>query len=301
MHIHRSDGNAYFPTAPEGEFLPTPDQVLEIQQILSQILPPELSFPILEYAGYPPPVIAERTDTKVYTARFGNNIWDLHGREEARREFEDYWFYLETDELWGNVRKVVPASSSRQDEDETEADSLEAELSQHEIDETPQVDGTPPVDSVWWIKEIVVTTTSRDQGWSDTPEHRGTYNQSYTWFDIAIKRPITPGGPFEYLPGDFEVQRNKHAHPVWETHTVTLPLDDPFFQRLRTGDVLVLLAKSRYPVSLSRINVKNASCAQLLPCHTSFRRAGLITSSKHSSRRDFVCHADLIPFTGLPR
>jgi hypothetical protein len=254
---HRSDGNSYFPTAPSGPFVPNPSEVLEIQQILSQVLPPELSFPILEHAGYPPPVIAERTETKVYTARFGNNIWDLESQEDKRKEFEDYWLYLEADELWGNVQPGISGrEGEHEDESETEADSLDPGLAEVEVagdnGKTPATEELDegPLESVWWIKEIVVTTTSRDQGWSDTPEHRGTYNQSYTWFDIAIKRPVTPDGPFEYLDGDFELQRNKHAHPVWETHTNTLPLHDPFFRRLRAGDVLVLLAKSRYPVSL---------------------------------------------------
>ena len=229
--------------------MPRPDQVLEIQRILSQVLPPELSYPILEHAGYPPPVVVERTETKVYTARIGNDIWQLWGREETRKQFEDYWHYLETDEIWGSAPEatVLPAEADEQSSNgdvRTDDGDSDSDMLDFVADEAPRGD------SMWWLKEVIVTMTSRDQGWSETPEHRGTYNQSYTWFDIAIKRPITPGGPLEYLPGDFELQRNKHAHPLWETHTVPLPLDDPFFQRLRAGDVLVLLAKAKYPVSI---------------------------------------------------
>lgn len=216
--------------------------MLEIQQILAQVLPPELSYPILEYAGYPPPVIAERNEKKSYTCPFGHDIWRLSEHDETRGQFEDHWHYLETDEIWGHV----PEAPSTPDDEYGEAEDFDPDLSVLSF-----ADETPRGESLWWLKEVTVTMTSRDQGWSETPEHRGTYNQSYTWFDIAIKRPVVPGGPLEYLPGDFEIQRNKHAYAVPETHTVTLPLNDPFFQRLRAGDVIVLLAKAKFPVSIT--------------------------------------------------
>ena len=152
-------------------------------------------------------------------------------------EFEEHWVYLETDGLWGPVRSgksVVQDKQIGDGEDGTE---------------NPDDPNSDSPESLWHISNIVVTMLSKDQGWSDTPEFRGTYKHSYTWFEIAIKRRSESGGSMEYLPGDFEIQRNKHAFGEYMEHTVTLPLDNPFFQRLRKGDVLVLLAKAQFQVS----------------------------------------------------
>jgi hypothetical protein len=240
---HR-DGETYFPPV-ESDFIPTPDQVLEIQQILTHVLPPELSYPIIEAAGYPPPVVVEREQPKTFPdrrKRGGNDIWRLWGKEENRMEFEEHWVYLETDGLWGPVRSaksVAQDKTTGDGEDGAENPTIE------QVANDPKDD---PPEFLWHISNIVITMLSKDQGWSDTPEFRGTYKHSYTWFEIAIKRR-SESGAMEYLPGDFEIQRNKHAFGEYMEHTVKLPLDDPFFQRLRKGDVLVLLAKAQFQVS----------------------------------------------------
>lgn len=238
---HR-DGESYFPPV-EGDFIPTPDQVLEIQQILTQVLPPELSYPIIEAAGYPPPVVVEREQPKTFPdrrKRGGNDIWRLWGKEENRMEFEEHWVYLESDGLWGPVRsgKSIAQVGTITEGEEGMGDPT-----------TEQVANNASSESLWHVTNIVVTMLSKDQGWSDTPDFRGTYQHSYTWFEIAIKRRSESGDFMEYLPGDFEIQRNKHAFGEYTEHTVKLPLDNPFFQRLRTGDVLVLLAKAQFQVS----------------------------------------------------
>jgi hypothetical protein len=244
----RRDGETYFPTD-QGDFIPTPNQVLEIQHILTQVLPPELSYPIIEAAGYPPPVVVERQQPKTFPdrrKRGGNDIWKLWGKEENRMEFEEHWVYLESDGLWGPVR----SSESKPQNEITGA--MEDGAADHALGSVANDDSS---ESLWHISNIVITTLSRDQGWSDTPEFRGTYQHSYTWFEIAIKRRSESGGSMEYLPGDFEIQRNKHAFGEYMEHTVKLPLGDPFFQRLQKGDVLVLLAKAQFQVSAS-VSVK---------------------------------------------
>ncbi|KAF9033750.1 hypothetical protein BDZ89DRAFT_1062848 [Hymenopellis radicata] len=39
-----------------------------------------------------------------------------------------------------------------------------------------------------FVKAITIQTESCDQGWGGEPEHRGTYNGSWTWFEAAIIR-----------------------------------------------------------------------------------------------------------------
>lgn len=38
------------------------------------------------------------------------------------------------------------------------------------------------------FREIRFVICSYDQGWSDFPQHHGTYLDSMTWFDVAIQR-----------------------------------------------------------------------------------------------------------------
>ena len=37
-------------------------------------------------------------------------------------------------------------------------------------------------------REIKFVIQRHDQGWSDYPQHHGTYIESMTWFDIYIKK-----------------------------------------------------------------------------------------------------------------
>lgn len=38
------------------------------------------------------------------------------------------------------------------------------------------------------VREVTIVTRSHDQGWSDYPEHHGTYYQSSSWFEVAIQK-----------------------------------------------------------------------------------------------------------------
>ena len=44
------------------------------------------------------------------------------------------------------------------------------------------------------VQKIITTTTSKDQGWSDTSDH-GTYDGSFSWFNIAHQREGTQVKP----------------------------------------------------------------------------------------------------------
>ena len=62
------------------------------------------------------------------------------------------------------------------------------------------------------VQKIVVTTTSKDQGWSGAPGH-GSYDGSFTWFNIALQREGAPVKPFN-------LTTNIHAGQSMKKHTM---------------------------------------------------------------------------------
>jgi hypothetical protein len=40
-------------------------------------------------------------------------------------------------------------------------------------------------------RKIVFTIRSHDQGWANDVENRGTYNASFTWFDIGLEKLVS--------------------------------------------------------------------------------------------------------------
>ena len=62
------------------------------------------------------------------------------------------------------------------------------------------------------VRKIVSTTTSKDQGWSDSPG-KGTYAGSFTWFDIGHQRV---GAQVKTL----NLATNIHAGKTLKTHTM---------------------------------------------------------------------------------
>ena len=112
--------------------------------------------------------------------------------------------------------------------------------------------GTSPFDvtQIPLIREIVFTFTSKDQGWSSFPEDRGTFRNSWTWFEIGIvhdgKKKLTSkesdGGFSERI---YYSQRNKHAWRDWESYCIRFNEDNELIADLEAGDAVVLWA-SKY-------------------------------------------------------
>jgi hypothetical protein len=76
-------------------------------------------------------------------------------------------------------------------------------------------------------RKIVFTIRSRDQGWADTHEFCGTYEGSYTWFDVGLEKIQAvdqhmctpeiqiPPGFIEQFPLDFRHGNSKAARPIY--------------------------------------------------------------------------------------
>ncbi|TYJ52592.1 hypothetical protein B9479_006800 [Cryptococcus floricola] len=92
------------------------------------------------------------------------------------------------------------------------------------------------------VKEIVVATESKDQGWSSFPENHGTYDVTSSWFDLTLLRDGK-----EVPNTRLDVQHNVHAGKEFKLHTNTIPSTHPFVKEMQKGDCITLWARALYP------------------------------------------------------
>ncbi|WWC86722.1 uncharacterized protein L201_001600 [Kwoniella dendrophila CBS 6074] len=93
-----------------------------------------------------------------------------------------------------------------------------------------------------WVRKCIIETLSKDQGWSSgNPAHYGTYEQSYSWFEISLLR-----GDKEVENSRHSIQNNVHAGQYYKSHTVTLHSDHPTLKLVEPGDRIVLWVRAQY-------------------------------------------------------
>lgn len=100
------------------------------------------------------------------------------------------------------------------------------------------------------VREIKFVIRSHDQGWSDYPQHHGTYMESMTWFDIYIQKANNERVDFGTV--DKCLTRNVHASRTPKEHSI-LYRRDPFSRRnctwldwIEPGDRVGILPKAIY-------------------------------------------------------
>ncbi|KAK8847574.1 hypothetical protein IAR55_005433 [Kwoniella newhampshirensis] len=93
-----------------------------------------------------------------------------------------------------------------------------------------------------WVREVVIETLSKDQGWSSFREHYGTYEQSYSWFEVSLLRDGR-----EVEGSRHSIQNNVHAGQYFKAHSNTLGRDHPTVKLAKPGDRFVLWARAKYP------------------------------------------------------
>lgn len=104
---------------------------------------------------------------------------------------------------------------------------------------------TSPIMDTEFISHVVIRTESHDQGWSSYPQDQGTFNNSWTWFDLALVRNPTESVPTE-APPDWRIYTNLHASRTWQTNKVVLDKSNEVIGALRPGDSLAILAEARF-------------------------------------------------------
>ena len=100
------------------------------------------------------------------------------------------------------------------------------------------------------VKKIVFKLKSHDQGFSDFQRHHGSYNHSYTWFDVAVFD--AQGRQVEIEEDDRKIQVNVHASSKTRLHTVVYGQGQHMRQckwlgNLGAGDVVAVVPIARYP------------------------------------------------------
>ena len=98
-----------------------------------------------------------------------------------------------------------------------------------------------------FVYRIDIHIESHDQGWSsDQNTHwHGTTEGSWTWWDLALIRPLPPDGEVEVQR--IEVQRNLHAVKEFQNFDIQLGPDCPIAYNALPGDRFALFARSMYP------------------------------------------------------
>lgn len=92
------------------------------------------------------------------------------------------------------------------------------------------------------LRKVVITTVSKDQGWSNYPDDHGTYRNSWSWFELSVGSPSQGSG--QKWRG--EVVRNLHAHSDFKRHTIEI-MDGELYEKAKSGDVLTVWALARFP------------------------------------------------------
>ncbi|KAI9465025.1 hypothetical protein BJY52DRAFT_1114422 [Lactarius psammicola] len=105
---------------------------------------------------------------------------------------------------------------------------------------------TSPIVDSEFISRVVIRTESHDQGWSSFPQDQGTFNNSWTWLDLALVRDPTKSTPME-IPPDWRIYTNLHASRTWQTNEVVLDTSNEIIGALRPGDSLAIWVEARYP------------------------------------------------------
>ena len=126
-------------------------------------------------------------------------------------------------------------------------------IDQREEDVTVRNDSVPyivsrPIPEGKTLRNVVITTVSKDQGWSNYLDDYGTYRNSWTWFELSVG-PSSKGSGEKWRG---EVVRNLHAHSDFKEHIIEIS-DGGLYEKAESGDVLTVWALARFPGSTNMV------------------------------------------------
>lgn len=90
------------------------------------------------------------------------------------------------------------------------------------------------------LRRLIVTTNSKDQGWSSYPNDYGTRQNSWTWFDLTLDDGKT-GAEIVRV----EVVRNIHAGSGFEEYLAVIE-DENILKQAKEGDRLSIWVRTMY-------------------------------------------------------
>ena len=115
------------------------------------------------------------------------------------------------------------------------------------------------------IRKLVYSFRSRDQGWSDYPQHHRTYEGSWTWFEAGLTRFQDKNAQGEELRRQrdlraekerdrYELHRNRHAGLNPEGYLIELGTEHDLLKRVEDGDRFALWARAVFPGWENRVH-----------------------------------------------
>lgn len=96
------------------------------------------------------------------------------------------------------------------------------------------------------LREAVFTIRSHDQGWSSFPQHRGTYENSWTWFEAVVLNECEEWAHDSTKIRKHHLQSNRHAQSETEEHRISICRDHELFDGLKAEDKILLVAFAQY-------------------------------------------------------
>ena len=126
--------------------------------------------------------------------------------------------------------------------------------------ESIDVASTPPFTArqVSLLRKLAFTFQSKDQGWSSYPDDRGTFRNSWTWFEARVEKPVRTGSTVSQEVGDDEegmsaghnqrlrLQANRHAGDELEEYRIEYGLSKDMVRSLQPGDRVILSAHAQF-------------------------------------------------------
>ena len=120
---------------------------------------------------------------------------------------------------------------------------------------------SPPLSTqdISTLRRVAISFTSKDQGWSSYPGSHGTYEASWTWFDVALFSPAEMGGrptrgalhdepACGLMPKRYRLQCNRHAGKKMESYNLNLDKSHghQLFEDLSENDSIALMACAQF-------------------------------------------------------
>ncbi|KAB8201648.1 hypothetical protein BDV34DRAFT_202268 [Aspergillus parasiticus] len=97
------------------------------------------------------------------------------------------------------------------------------------------------------VKKIRVTIWSHDQGWSSYPQDHGSFNNSWTWFDLKITRPV--GRDDISKDANLRLATNVHASEDTMCHEIIYRSNQnlQWVQNLQPDDRVSIIPRALFP------------------------------------------------------
>lgn len=114
------------------------------------------------------------------------------------------------------------------------------------------------VRSLALFRKVVFTFRSHDQGWSSYPADRGTFGNSWSWFEIAIENWTAQedtSSPIERRRQQLQV--NRHGISEAASYVHCLDRCHEFLTDLRVGDEILLIARAMFPGWVNHVEEAN--------------------------------------------